>query len=87
MERIITKRLTHFIEKKEILTHCQSGFRKGRGTMEPIICLEHEIRKAQSNKESVTATFFDVEKAYDMMWKDGLLIKFMLMGVGGRILS
>lgn len=29
--------------------------------------------------------FFDIEKAYDMMWNEGLLIKLHKMVVGGRI--
>ncbi len=40
---------------------CQSGFRKGRNTMDPVINLEDEIRKAQVNKETAGAVFFDVE--------------------------
>jgi hypothetical protein len=36
------------------------------------------------NKETVVAVCFDVEKAYDMMWKEGLLIKLGFMGVVGR---
>lgn len=45
------------------------------------IKVKTEIRKIQSNKESVTAVFFDTEKAYNMMWKEGLLIKQHNMGV------
>lgn len=43
-------------------------------TLEPVVCLEDEIRKAQVNKEVVIALFFDAEKAYDMMWRDGIKI-------------
>ncbi|KAL0150595.1 hypothetical protein M9458_054096, partial [Cirrhinus mrigala] len=50
-------------------------------TMDPVVCLESEIRKAQANKDQVIAVFFDVEKAYDMLWKDGLLIKLDSMGI------
>ena len=32
----------------------------------------------------MVAVFFNVEMAYDMMWKAGLLIKLNIMGVGGR---
>ena len=30
-----------------------SGFRKGRGTMDSVVCLEYDVRKAQVNKEVV----------------------------------
>ena len=35
--------------------------------MDPVLCLEDDIRKSQVNKEAVAAVFFDVEKAYDML--------------------
>jgi len=75
MERMIMDRLVYFLEKRELITW---------GTMDPVLCLEDEIRKAQVNKETVVAVFFDVEKAYDMMWKEGLMIKMEKMGIGGR---
>ena len=55
--------------------------------MDAVVRLENEIRKAQANKESVVVVFFDIEKAYDMMWKEGLLIKLYKMGVGGRVFN
>lgn len=53
--------------------------------MDNVLCLESEIRKAQSNKEMVIAVFFDVEKAYDMLWKEGLLIKLANLGMKGKM--
>ncbi len=53
--------------------------------IDPALCLEHEIRKAQVNKESAVAVFFDVQKAHDMMWKEGLLIKLHQMGIRGKM--
>lgn len=44
---------------------------RGRSTMDPVLCLEDDIRKAQVNKETVAAVFFDVEKVYDMLWREG----------------
>lgn len=55
--------------------------------MDPLVYLEDAIRRAQVNKESVVAVFFDIEKAYDMMWKEGLLIKLSHMGIKGRIFN
>ncbi len=78
-------RLVHVIEKKNLFSSYQSGFRKGRYTVDSVICLEAEIRKAQVNKEVLVGVFFDVEKAYDMMWKEGLLIKLERMEIKGRM--
>ena len=83
-ERMITERLSFYMESRGILSPHQSGFRRGRGTMDPVLCLETEIRKAHVNKESVMAVFFDVEKAYDMVWKEGLMIKLNMIGIAGR---
>uniref|UniRef100_A0A1A8L2C0 Reverse transcriptase domain-containing protein n=1 Tax=Nothobranchius pienaari TaxID=704102 RepID=A0A1A8L2C0_9TELE len=74
-----------YIESKGYLSNYQSGFRRGRNTMDPVLCLEHEVRRAQINKESVVAVFFDIEKAYDTLWREGLLIKIKQMGIGGRM--
>ena len=63
------------VTDRELFSPDQSGFRKGRNMMDLILRLESEIRKAQTNKEVVVAVFFDIEEAYDMLWKDGLLIK------------
>lgn len=53
--------------------------------MDPIACLEAEVRKAQVNKEVVVAVFSDVEKAYDLLWKEGLFIKMKRLGISGKM--
>lgn len=47
MEKMITERITYYLERNELFTPFQSGFRRGRSTLDPLICL-HDIRKAQS---------------------------------------
>ena len=69
MERMITEGLTYFLESRGLLSPDQSGFRKGRGTMDPVLCLE-----------------LDIWKDFDM-WKEGLLIKLEIMGLGGSVLT
>jgi len=55
LERMINDRLKYWIETKGLMQNY--GFWKGRGTMDPIVCLEDIIRKAQVNKESVVVVF------------------------------
>lgn len=85
MERMITEKLTYYLEIRNLRSQHQSGFRKGRGTMDPILCLETEVRKAQVSKKVVVAVFFDVEKTYDLLWKEGLLIKIKSLGITGKM--
>lgn len=50
-EIIITERLTYFVESRNLLSSYQSGFRKGRITMDPVLCPESDIWKEQTSKE------------------------------------
>lgn len=85
MERMVNDRLNYWVETEGLLQSYQSGFRRGRGTMDPVVCLEDVIRRAQVNIESVVAVFFDIEKAYDMLWTKGLQITLQQVGTGGRM--
>ena len=67
----------YFLEVRGLRAACQSGFRKGRGMMDSVVCLESEVRKAQVNKGG------GMPKAYDLMWREGLLIKLRGLGVSG----
>ena len=50
MERLVTERLTCELEKKGLLTSCQSGFRKGRHTMDAVVRLEMRYGKHRQTK-------------------------------------
>uniref|UniRef100_A0A3Q2PCB4 Reverse transcriptase domain-containing protein n=1 Tax=Fundulus heteroclitus TaxID=8078 RepID=A0A3Q2PCB4_FUNHE len=87
MERMVNERLIQYLESRKIIAPYQSGFCRGRGAIDPVLCLEDDIRKAQINKETVVAVFFDVEKAYDMLWREGLMIKLHQIGIGGNMFN
>lgn len=72
-----------YLETRNLIHPYQSGFRKGHSMLDAVVCLENEIRKAQVNKEVVKGVFLDIEKAYDMVLKKGLVIKFDRMGIKG----
>ena len=87
MERMVTDRLVYKLEKEGWFTPKQSGFRRGRNTMDSVLSLEADIKKAMINKEGVVAMFLDIEKAYDMLWKEGLIIKLYEAGIRGRLIN
>ena len=75
MQRMVNERLVHFLEKRASVAANQRGFRRGRSTTDPGRGLRMRSGTAQVNKETAAAVFFDVEKAYDMLWREGLLIE------------
>jgi len=60
-----------FLEQNKIFTPEQSGFWKQRGTIDYLVHLEAYIRDAFTHKQHVVVVFLDLEKAYDMTWKNG----------------
>lgn len=46
------------MEKRIKVAMYQSGLKREKCTMDPVLCLEGEIRKAQVNKATVVAVFF-----------------------------
>lgn len=87
MERMVTSRLTWFLEKNKLLNNSQSGFRKNRSTLDHLVRLQDTITKYNNNKGFTLAVFLDFEKAYDMLWRKGLYIKMNKIGLHGNIFN
>lgn len=70
-----------FLERKGLLDSCQSGFRKGKTTYDQLIRLTQSIVDGYQRKEATLAVFVDLKQAYDSVWKPGLLMKMLDLGV------
>ncbi|GBN09130.1 putative RNA-directed DNA polymerase from transposon BS, partial [Araneus ventricosus] len=69
LERMINRRLVHYLEANKYLHPFQSGFRKGRSTIDNLLALETDIRLSFLQRKHLVAIFFDIEKAYDRTWR------------------
>ena len=63
----------------------QCGGRKGRSTIDHLVRLESNIRKAFTYKEHYVSIIFDMEKAYDMTWVGGIVRDLNDMGMCGLL--
>ncbi len=45
MDKMIARRLNYILEKREMLSTFQSGFRKSRSTVDALILFENEVKK------------------------------------------
>jgi ribonuclease HI len=85
MERIVTNRLDWFMEKNNLFNKNQTGFRKNKSTLDQIMRLQSDIQNSINSKEYTVGVFLDFSKAYDMLWKDGLLFKLKKLGISGHM--
>ena len=85
MERLVTDRLTYYVETENILNTLQSGFRKNRSTIDHILRLQDTITKQLHSRGYTLAVFVDFKSAFDMVWRNGLLIKLKNYGISGHI--
>jgi retron-type reverse transcriptase len=75
------KRLISYIEKHNILSKHQYGFRKNRSTEHAIIELTDKISKAIDDGKYTIGIFLDLSKAFDTVNHDILLKKLEHYGI------
>ena len=85
MERIVNRRLMFHLETGKNISEEQAGFRQFRSTEDQVTYLSQEIEDAFQEKKVLFATWIDLQKAFDKVWTDGLLVKAQRCGVGGRM--
>ena len=87
LEKIVADRMTQILEERGLFTNNQAGFRQGRSTTDQVLKLTQNAidQIHQKDEGSVTlVTFFDYEKAYDKVWRAGLLSKMQKLELPGR---
>ena len=82
-----SKRLTEWFEKNKHFTPIQCGFWKYHSTLDHLVRFDTYIRQGFADNKHVTATFFDLEKAYDLTWRRGILPDLHDAGIRGRLAS
>ena len=87
MERILARRLEEYLSKIGLLDSNQEGFSKGRNTIRYLHRLTAGIKGDILKKLTVLCLFIDFEKAFDSVWKKGLVVKLWKIGVHGCFLS
>ena len=88
LEKMVADRMLHILEDRNILNDNQAGFRPNRCTTDQILKLVQQAsdQMHSSNNPRTYATFFDYEKAYDKVWRDGLLFKMQALNIPDRFI-
>ncbi|KAG5859130.1 hypothetical protein JTB14_035193 [Gonioctena quinquepunctata] len=84
-EKMVNYRLVWYLERNELLSSFQMGFRRHRSTIDGLIQLENAIQNSFAKRNHLVGIFFDLEKAYDMTWKYGILKQLQEWGLKGNL--
>ena len=87
LEKILADRLMSVMERRNLLNDNQAGFRQGKCTTDQVLQLTQQAGDrlhSHKGKTRTITTFFDYEKAYNKVWRDGLLWKMQEMNLPWR---
>ena len=86
LESILALRLDRFLFSTGHTDPSQEGFVKKRNTVRYLNRLHLSIKGDIDKKLTVLCLFLDMEKAFDSVWKKGLIAKLHKYGVSGQYL-
>ena len=75
-----------FFTDNNLISPNQSGFRLGDSCVNQLIAITQEIYKSFDDGLEVRGVFLDISKAFDKVWHEGLLLKY-LNGISGNLLK
>ena len=76
-----------YLKNNELLTPHQSGFHPNNSCISQLISIVHNIYAQFDHNPSLEArgNFFDISKAFDRVWQEGLLYKLEFLGISGNL--
>ncbi|GFU76544.1 probable RNA-directed DNA polymerase from transposon BS [Trichonephila clavipes] len=76
-EKIILTRLYQHVDTNNILIPEQHGFRPDLSTTHQLLRVVETIKSGFNDKKSTGAVFLDIQKAFDRVWREGLIFKLI----------
>ena len=85
LEKMVTRRLQHYLKFHSVYSPIQSGFRTSHSTLDNLCRLENSAPSAILTSKYCVAVFLDITSAFDSVWHHGLLIKLKKAGIDGEL--
>ena len=89
LERIIYNSVFLYLENNNMLTPDQSGFSPNNSCVNQLLSIVYRIYSDFDENPSIEVriNFLDISKAFDKVWRKGLLFKLETIGMSGNFLK
>ena len=81
---ILNDRLYSYLDVLDLTNDAQNGFRRGRSCEDHIHSLVSQIRQGINTSKDSFCCYIDMQKAFDFLDRDLLLLKLLRLGVAGK---
>ena len=82
---IVNARVMAYSEKVGIISDEQGGFRKHRGCPDQVLIMREILASRKERGLPTFATFVDVRKAYDTVWREKAYVEMHEHGIKGKL--
>ena len=86
-EKLLSSRLTNYLERRNWFPPTQFAYRKGLGTCDALLSISHLIQSALDAGSEARVVQIDFSAAFDRVNHAGLIFKLKDIGIGGSFLS
>ena len=83
-EILLWERVKDWWEENRVISDLQGAGRKKQSCVHTALLLQESIADALEHNKQVFVAFYDVSKAYDTVWTNGLFYQLRNMGIRGR---
>ena len=87
LERPIYNKMLESFTDNELTSSNQPGFKPGDSCINQLLCIAQDIHQTYDNGLETRAVFLDISKAFDKVWRKGLLYKLKQNGISGNLLN
>ena len=84
-EMVIWDRLEPWWNQNKVISKFQGACRKGQSCVHTSLLLQETVASALDTNSKVFVSYFDVSKAFDTVWINGLFSKLHDMGIRGKL--
>lgn len=87
VERVLAEAIEKHLESNQIISDCQFGYRKNKGTQDAILCVQKTVSEAFEAGRVPVVTMLDFSSAFDCVNHDRLLENIKCAGIASKALD